>query len=66
MGTFAETAIVDYRLLFVDLGNKLPFSVSVFREQMEACRFHFSFAATKHKLPFSIGFVICLLNSGKM
>jgi hypothetical protein len=29
MGTFAETANVDYRLLLADQENKLPFSVSV-------------------------------------
>jgi hypothetical protein len=26
-GTFADTANVDYRLLFADQGKKLPFSV---------------------------------------
>jgi hypothetical protein len=30
---FAETAIIDYHLLFADQGKKLPFSVFVFRLQ---------------------------------
>jgi hypothetical protein len=29
MGTFAETAIVDYRLSFADQGNKLLLSILV-------------------------------------
>ncbi len=33
MGTFAETAIVDYRLSFSN--QKLPFSVSIFSKQTE-------------------------------
>jgi hypothetical protein len=28
MGTFAETAIIDYRLFFADQENKLPFSIT--------------------------------------
>jgi hypothetical protein len=53
MGTFTETAVVDYRLMFADQGKQ----TSVFRfrsnDQMEACRFPFLFAANKLKLPFS-------------
>jgi hypothetical protein len=45
MGTFAETANVDYRLLFADQGNNFPFSVC--RKQMEVCHFRFLFAANK-------------------
>jgi hypothetical protein len=42
MGTFAETAIVDYRLSFADQKtNKLPFTVSICSKQTEVCRFHF-------------------------
>jgi hypothetical protein len=52
MGTFAETAIVKYRLLFAAKEDKLLFSVSVCSEQMEVCRFCFSFAANKQKWPF--------------
>jgi hypothetical protein len=29
MGTFAETASVDYRFLFADQGKQTPFSVSI-------------------------------------
>jgi hypothetical protein len=40
MGTFAEKAIVDYRLSFADQGKKLPFSVPVIHLQQtnESCR----------------------------
>ncbi len=58
MGTFAETAIIDYNLLCADQGNKLPFSLSVFRKQTEVCRFRFPFAENKKKLPFSIRSVL--------
>jgi hypothetical protein len=65
MGTFAETAIIDfYRLPTKE--NKLPFSISVCRKQMEVCRFRFSFAANKQKLLFSVSSVLCLRNSGNM
>jgi hypothetical protein len=48
MSTFAETAIVDYRLLFANQGKQLPFrfaankqkfAVSVCRKQMEVAVF---------------------------
>jgi hypothetical protein len=58
MGMFAETAIIDYNLLFADQGNKLPLSVSVFRKQTEVCHFRFPFADNKEKLPFSISSVL--------
>jgi hypothetical protein len=47
MGTFAETAIVDYHLSLVNQG--IQTSVFRFRLQQkktEVCRFPFSFAAT--------------------
>jgi hypothetical protein len=53
MGTFAKTAIINfYRLLTKE--NKLPFSISVCRKQMEVYHFHFPFAANKRKLLFSV------------
>jgi hypothetical protein len=54
MGTFAETTIDDtvYRLPTKE--NKLPFSVSICNKQTKVCRFRFSFAANKQKLPFSV------------
>jgi hypothetical protein len=53
MGTFAETALVDYRLSFADQGTKtfvfrfrlqetnesLPFQFSVYRKQMKVAVF---------------------------
>jgi hypothetical protein len=36
MGTFAETAIVDYRLSYADHENKLPFFVSVRSKKTDA------------------------------
>jgi hypothetical protein len=59
MGMFAETAIVDYRLSFADQGNKLLYSVSICIKQMEVCCFHFTFAANKWKLPFSVHPIFC-------
>jgi hypothetical protein len=51
MGTFAETAIVDYHLSFADQGKQN--SVSVFSKQTtEVCHFRFPFAANKRKLHF--------------
>jgi hypothetical protein len=40
MGTFSETAIVDYSSSFAEQGKKLPFSVSVIHLQQtnESCR----------------------------
>ncbi len=57
MGTFAETAIVDYRYFLPTKENKLPFSVSVCSKQTEVCRFCFPFTANKRQSPFSISFV---------
>jgi hypothetical protein len=53
MGAFAETAIVVYRLLLANQGNKLLFSFSVSSKQMEVCHFCFLFAANEQMLPFS-------------
>jgi hypothetical protein len=52
MGTFAETANVDYRSSFADQGNKHPFSFSVCSKQTEVCRFYFLLAENKRKLLF--------------
>jgi hypothetical protein len=41
LGTFAETAVIDYRLSFADEGNKLPVSISVAAKK-EVFRFPFS------------------------
>jgi hypothetical protein len=41
MGKFAETANVDYCLLFAEQGKQ----TSVCRKQTEVCHFHFPFAA---------------------
>jgi hypothetical protein len=50
MGTFAETAIVDYHLSFAGTKeNELPFSVSVCSKQTEVCHFRFPFAENKQK-----------------
>jgi hypothetical protein len=44
MGTIAETAIIDYQLLFADQQNKLLFSVSACSKQTEVCLIRFLFA----------------------
>jgi hypothetical protein len=54
MGTFAETAIVVYRLSIKE--KQLPFSVSVCSKQTEVYRLRFLLAAKKRKLPFSVEF----------
>jgi hypothetical protein len=61
-GTFAETAIVVYRLLCATKENKLLFSVSVCSKQTEVFCFCFLFAAKKQKLPFSVSsvFRVCI------
>jgi hypothetical protein len=66
MDTFAEKAIVDYRLSFADQGKKLPSFVSVYSKQMEVCRFFFPFPANKRKLPFFVSSICRLQNSGNM
>jgi hypothetical protein len=54
MSMFAETAILNYWISFADLKSKLPFSVSVCRQQMKVCRISLPSAANKLKLLFSI------------
>ncbi len=61
MGTFAETAIIVYRLSFVDQGKQ----TSVFRFNLQqtngSFNFPFSiFAVNKHKLSFSVNSVFRL------
>jgi hypothetical protein len=58
MGTYAETAIVDYRLSFADQ-EKQTF-VSICSKQIEVCRFRFPFAENRRKLPFSVSSVFRL------
>jgi hypothetical protein len=64
MGTFAETAIVDYRLSFADQGKQT--SVSVCSKQTEVCRFRFPFVENKRKLPFSVSSDFRLRKYGDM
>jgi hypothetical protein len=47
MGTFAETSSSIFVYCLPTKENKLPFSVSVFRKQMEICHLLFLFAASK-------------------
>jgi hypothetical protein len=57
MGTFSETAIVDYCLLSANQGKKkLPFSIFVCSKQ-KVCHFRFLFAASNWKLPFFVSAV---------
>jgi hypothetical protein len=54
MGTFTETAIVDYRLSFADQGKSyFRFPVSVCSKQTEFCCFRFPFAESKRKFAVS-------------
>ncbi len=66
MGTFAETAIVDYTISLPTKETKYLFSVSVCSKQMEVCHFRFPFAENKWKLPFSVSPIFRLRNSGNM
>jgi hypothetical protein len=50
-----QSSITIYRLSTKE--NKLPFSVSIFRKEMEVYHFRFPFAANKWKLPFSVSSV---------
>jgi hypothetical protein len=67
MGTFAETAIVDYRLSFAHWENKLLFSISVCSKQTEVSRFRFPFAANNEGRRFPLVlFSICgILETGQ-
>jgi hypothetical protein len=66
MGTFAETAIVDYCLSFVNQGKQTSVFHYFCSKQMEDCRFRFPFADNKWKLPFSISSVFCSRKHGDM
>ncbi len=48
-------ADADYCLLFAAEENELP--LSDWKKQTNVCRFHFTFATNKGKLPFSVSFV---------
>ncbi len=63
MVTFAEIAIVDYRLSFADQGKQ----TFVFRFLMQQTNgsLSFSFAENKWKLPFSVSSVLRWRNSRK-
>jgi hypothetical protein len=50
MATFAETAILDYRLSLTDQGKQT--SVSVCSQQIKICRFPFLFAVHKGSCRF--------------
>jgi hypothetical protein len=62
MGTFAETAIVDYRLLFADQEKQ----TSVFRFRMQQNKWKFAIlffvCKNKRKLLFSVSSIFCLWN----
>jgi hypothetical protein len=65
MGTFAETAIVDYHLTFADQGKTFLFR-SCFQQTNASSLFPFLFAANKRKFPFSLSSIFRLRNSGIM
>jgi hypothetical protein len=54
MGTFAETAIIDYRLTLVDQGKQTSFSCFHLQQTSGSLMFPFSVGANKWKLPFSV------------
>jgi hypothetical protein len=60
MGTFVETAIVDYRLSFPDQGKQ----TSIFQIYLQGTNgslpFPFLFVANKEKFPFSVSSVFCI------
>jgi hypothetical protein len=47
MGTFAETAIINYGLLIANQGKQTFVSISVCSQRMEVCHFCFLYAANK-------------------
>jgi hypothetical protein len=54
MGMLADTAIIDYRLLFSrPRENKVPFSISVCSKQMELWRFRFLLQQPNRNCRFS-------------
>jgi hypothetical protein len=60
MGTFVETAIIDYCYRLLTKENKLLFSFSICSKQTQVCPFHFLFAANKRKLQFSVNSIFCI------
>ncbi len=62
MGTFAETSDVDYCFRLATKENKIPFSVSVFRNKRKFAIFRLH----QTNGTFSIDSVFCLRNSGNM
>jgi hypothetical protein len=62
MITFAETAIVYYRLSFADQGKQ----ISVCSKQTGVYRFRFLFATNKRRLSFSVSSIFRLQNPGNM
>jgi hypothetical protein len=58
MGTFAEIAIIDYRLSFIDLGKQPSIFRNRFQQTNGSLPFRiYWFAANKRRLPFSISSV---------
>jgi hypothetical protein len=62
MGTFAETAIIDYRLSFADQGKQ----TSAFHLQQTSGILPFPFSENKKKLPLSISSIFPLQNFGNV
>jgi hypothetical protein len=62
MSTFAETAIVDYRLLFADQGKQTSKFHYSLQQTNGSFQFPLLFAANKWKLPIPIscGCSICI------
>jgi hypothetical protein len=58
VGTFAETAIIDYRLLFADQGKQ----TSTFRLQQPngSLPFPFSICSKQTEIAISLGSIFCI------
>ncbi len=57
-GTLTWKTIVDYCLSIAKQGKQT--AIPVCSKQMKFCRFRFSFAANKRKLPFFVSSVLCV------
>jgi hypothetical protein len=60
MGTFAETAIVDYRSSFANEGKQTSVFYFRLQQQTEVCQCCLPLGANKWKLPFSVSSVFCI------
>jgi hypothetical protein len=64
MGTFAETALVDYCLSFADQGKQILFSVSVGSKQTEERHFCFLYMYVSIRIYIYILYIVYIYTVG--